>query len=852
MMGTLAWTALRAHKGIFAGTFLATVLAITLLASSGLLMESALRGHSNASQYAGADAVIAADRNVTIEFEKGHKNKIKTKSKELKEGAPELPAGLTDRVGHIPGVKRAVPDLSFYAQPIDRNGNPVPGREGSTVLGHAWESAILTPYILSDGHEPSPGEVVLDSDLASKIGAALNEQVRIATAEGVESYRVSGIAAPADSENPPSLGSLFFAAEDAARMNGSQMPDAIGILAEPGADRNALLEALRREADGAGAAVYTGSNLDKADSPMGQTSYLGAVSLFGITGAVTVFAAIFVISGTVAFSVRQRLRELALLRTIGATPKQLRKMLSLETLILTIFASIIGCPAGIWISRLLADRLQKLGVIPEQFQLRVGLLPFAIAVAMGLIVTHIAARLAARRGTRIAPTQALRETIDDKESLNPVKLVLGLIFIAGGLAVLLFGPLSGGDGTGIGMAFIACTLFLVASTLLGPLLVKIVGGLVGSLIRSVGGVTGDLAASNTSVRASRMAGVALPLALLVALNGTMLLSSKLFDDIASNQGKARLTADYEVSAEGTPGLPLAILTDIRSIPGVSAVTATIPVSVMIQEGKKLRTYEGQGLASGNGNLAMELGVKKGDLQNLTDDSVAVSQELAQSHHWNLGDRVAMWLSDGTQAELRISAIYDLSRGLGDLLLPAQLAEKHGRNGMAGAVYVRESSGSSLSSGALVKLRQQWPMADVVTREEAVRNSASAVSSQQAAFYLLIGITILFTSIAVVNTFAIATSSRKGEFADLRLTGATFSQIRRMLRWESLVVTILGILIGCVILHTILGILGMAQEGVWQWAVDRRIYELLLAGAALLGLLANIIPARQAIKHLQKR
>ncbi|MEC0176789.1 ABC transporter permease [Paenibacillus favisporus] len=852
MMGRLAWNTVRAHKGIFAGTFLAAVLAIALITSSGLLMESALRGHSNASQYAGADAVIAADRNVTIEVEKGHKNKIKTKSKELKEGAPELPSDLTDRVGQIPGVKRAVMDWTFYAQPIDRNGNPVRGREGSAVLGHAWDASVLTPYSLKGGHEPSSGEVVLDSDLASKIGATLNDQVRIATAQGVESYRVSGIAAPEDLANPPSLGSLFFAAEDAVRMNDSEMPDAIGILAEPGTDRKSLLEALQREADGAKAAVYTGNNLAKADSPMGQVNYLGAVSLFGITGAVTVFAAIFVISGTVAFSVRQRLRELALLRTIGATPKQLRKMLSLETLILTIFASMIGCPAGIWIGRLLADQLLELGVIPEQFQLRVTLLPFAIAIAAGLIVTQMSVRITARRSVRIAPTQALRETIDDKEALNPVKLVLGVIFCAGGLAVLLFGPLSGGDGTGIGMAFIACTLFLVASTLLGPLLVKIAGGLVGSLIRTIGGVTGDLAASNTSVRASRMAGVALPLALLVALNGTMFLSNMLFDDIASDQGKARLTADYEVRAQGTPGLPLAIVSDIRSIPGVSAVTATVPVSIMIREGNNLRTYEGQGLESNNQDPAIELGVEKGDLRDLSNDAVAVSEELAESRQWNLGDRITMWLSDGTQAELRITAIYDLSRGLGDFLLPAQLAEKHGRNGMAGALYVRGLSGTDLSPDAFAKLRQQWPMANVVTREETIHSSASAVSSQQAAFYLMIGITILFTSIAVVNTFAIATSSRRSEFADLRLTGATFSQIRSMLRWESLVVTILGILIGCVILHTILGILGMAQAGVWQWTVDMRIYELLLAGSALLGLLANFIPARQAIRQLQKR
>ena len=851
MMARLAWAALRARKGIFVGTFIAATLAIAIIASSGLLMESALRGHSDASRFAGADAVITADRNVTIQFEKGAKHKLKSKSKTLKEGAPALPADLAEQIGKISGVKDAIPDWSFYAQPIDLAGKPVLGRYGSTTLGHGWSSAILTPFALLEGHAPSPGEVVLDEDLADKAGAALNGEIRITTSQGVEVFHLSGIVAPQKPAGQLDQGSLFFSTEDVARL-ASPTPSAIGVLAEPGADRAALAEALRNNSGGA--EIYMGRARGKAESPMGQTSYLGAVSLLGITGAVTVFAAIFVIAGTVSFSVRQRLRELALLRTIGATPNQLRKMLGQETLILTLMASVVGSPVGWWLSLFLKERLVGLGVIPAQFELRFSLLPFAAALVAGLLVTQAAAWLAARRSSQIAPTQALRETVDDKHALSPIKLALGLIFIAGGLAVLLFGPLGGGDGTGIGMGFIACMLFLIGATLLGPLLVKTIGGLIGLLIRKAGGVTGDLAASNTSIRADRIAGIALPLALLVALNGTMLLSSKLFDDISADQRKARLATDYEITAQGTPGLPLSMISDIRALPGVEAVTATIPVSVMIREGGKLRTYQGQGLASeGGSSPTIELGVQSGELNVLADDAVAVSAELAQSQRWGLGDKIEMWLSDGVKAKLRIVAVYGLSRGLGDMLLPGKLAEAHGRNGMAGAMYVQSALGSvgALTSEALAGLRQQWPMVGVINQEESALKSSSAVSSQQAAFDLLVGITILFTAIAVFNTFAIATSTRASEFADLRLAGTTFGQIRRMLRWESLVITILGVLIGCVIMHVILGILGLAQDGEWHWTIDVRTYISLLAGAVLLGLLANILPARQTIQRLRK-
>lgn len=347
--------------------------------------------------------------------------------------------------------------------------------------------------------------------------------------------------------------------KDAERFKGSSLPATIGILSDPSIGTTpAMLSGTLREAVG-DAVIYTGNQRNKADSPMVQVSLLGAVSLFGIMGAVTAFAAIFVIAGTVAFSVQQRLRELALLRTIVATPEQLRRMLGMEALLLTIVASVIGCPLGLWLCRFLEDQLRQLGVVPVQFHHQMSPFPFILAVSVGLLATQIAAWMARRRGSRIAPTQALRESAANERPLSAPRFISGLVFIACGLALLLFGPLSGADGTAIGMGFIACSLFLVSAALL----VKTVRGLIGSLVR-IGGVTGDLAIANTSARASRMAGVAMPLALLVALNGTMHLTSTLFNQVTADQQQTRMTADYILTARGTPGLPLSIIPQVLS------------------------------------------------------------------------------------------------------------------------------------------------------------------------------------------------------------------------------------------------------------------------------------------------
>ncbi|TYP69516.1 putative ABC transport system permease protein [Paenibacillus methanolicus] len=841
----LAWSTLRSRKGSFIGSFIAAVLAIALIASCGMLMESALRGNPGANRFAAADLIVTANRQVEITQSDGD-----TKRKPIA-GLPSLPADLAERLKQVPGVAEIVADKSFYAQPLDEMGRVVRGTNGSATMGHEWASARLTPYSLREGKEPKKGEVVLDADLANRSGVSVGQQVSIATEAGVNNYMLSGIAVPSGEEALPTQGAIFFASSDAIRLAG-ESPTAIGVVAESGAAIKSLSEAVRGVAGDVD--LYRSGSRSRADHPAVLVSYAGAISVFAIMGAVSVFAAIFVIAGTTAFSVQQRLRELALLRTIGATPKQLRRMIGAENFWIAVAASLIGCPLGILLAKEISRQFQEIGVVPIQYQLQIGPFPLLTAVVAGLAVTQIAARAAARRGSRIPPTQALRESVADLRGSTPIKIAAGLICIGGAVAVLLFTPLGGSDGTGIGMGFIACFLLLIAASLWGPLLVSTIGRLVGRFLRMFGGVTSELAAANTTARASRMASAAIPLALLVALNGTMLLTSSLLIDLERSEGKKRVSNNVVLTAQGAPGLPFHALSDTSKVSGVADVTAAMPTTVLMRFGDQLKKTKAQGLFSTGSEPVLELGVQSGHLRDLAEGSAAISQELSDKQGWQVGDQIELWLSDGTEVKLKVAGIYALSRGFGDVILPGKLVLENDPLGLLGVLYVRGKSTADTAQLAsqLTSLRPKLPQLNVNVPEGSSSVGKDNIRSQQAPSYLLVLILAGFTAIAVVNTFAMATGVRKREFNDLRLAGATSKQIQRMAVWETLIVVLIGLLTGCMITNGVVGAFSIAQDGIWRWVIDPTLYGGLILAAGILGLAAGLIPVRLTVSRLRQQ
>src|SRR5215218_2447430 len=174
---------LRSRQGSLAGAFLALWLAVTLASATGLLMAGAL-GPPGAGRLDAVDAVVRADPTVTI----GHGEDAE--SIDVVPG-PRLPRDVVERTAAVPGVARAVGDITFPAGAWDGRGRPLDARGADRTTGHGWDSAALTPYHLTAGHAPAgPRDVVADTRLGTRLGATL----RIVTPTGDQRYRVSGLA----------------------------------------------------------------------------------------------------------------------------------------------------------------------------------------------------------------------------------------------------------------------------------------------------------------------------------------------------------------------------------------------------------------------------------------------------------------------------------------------------------------------------------------------------------------------------------------------------------------------------------------------------------------------------------
>lgn len=824
----LALATVRHRWWTFAGTFAGTAIAVALVAACGTLLFSALSAPAGADRYASADAVVSAQRQVTV------RDGDETETRPLP-GAPALPDGLESRLRSVPGVAQVTKDVSFYAQPLSPGGDPVGGKDGAPVMGHAWSSAALTPFHLTAGHAPGAGEVVLDEGLARRASVHPGDQVRLALSEKVTAFRVAGIAAAQDGPQLASQGAVFFSHRDAARLTQSGDSSALALRFTPVTDHGRVLDAVRSVA-GPHLRVLTGEERLQADAPTVLASYTGAVGVFGSMAGITVFAALFVIAGTIAFAARQRLRELALLRTLGATPRQVRRLLGLEAWAVGLTAALAGAPLGLWLAGWLGEQFVDTGAVPASLEVHGGALPLLIAVGAGLVVARLAAFFAGRRAARIAPAEAMRESAAAPAGGGPVRLALGMILVAGAVAVLVFTPMRG--GIGVGMGFIACALLICGAAALGPWLVRMVCTVLAGLLP---GTSGRLAAANTRAFPLRAAGAALPLALMFALNATMLLNSTLLGDLTAQAQADRIApARQTMSAPGAPGLPLDAYQAATRMPGITDVDATLPTEVMVRKGDKPQHYPAQGLYRA-GRGVLDLDVQQGSLHQL-GDGVAVSTDLAGGQHWQVGDAVSLWLPDGTRVSKPVIALYARSAGFGEMLLPGQLAATHTARPVLSAVHLgQEPSRVSLSAARAEFPQMAWGSGAAAEREDA------EAASQEAALQLLTGISVAFTAVAVLNTFALAALGRRGEYAGLRLLGATARQVRAMAAREAVLTVGAGLLIGVAITAAVVGTFSTAQDGHWRVIVSPGWYAAILAGTVALGLTAAALPTRLVLR-----
>jgi putative ABC transport system permease protein len=332
----------------------------------------------------------------------------------------------------------------------------------------------------------------------------------------------------------------------------------------------------------------------------------------------------------------------------------------------------------------------------------------------------------------------------------------------------------------------------------------------------------------------------MPVSLAVTMTCTILFSQSTLGHAVLAQTRAATLADSVLTAP-EPGIPSATAASLRTIPGVAGVTEVIHTSAL---GMGLAKYTVTGVTPENLGQTLDVGVRSGSMNDLRGDAVAVSDRDAGVR---LGGTLRVWLVDGTPVSLRVVATYSRGLGLGDLIVPRDLVAAHVDDPLDDEVLVRASPGAGDIRPALTSRISDVAGAQVVGGEGIQAWQVTQQRVNADIQYLAMGLIIAFTLIAVVNTLIMAVLDRRREFALLRMIGTTRSQVRRLARWESLVVTLIAVAGGTVINLITLIAFAHGMTGSWTPSIPAPAYLAVLACAAAVTFLTTEAAVRSALR-----
>ncbi|MFD8870487.1 FtsX-like permease family protein [Streptomyces sp. NPDC059590] len=786
MTKLLASRAARTHRKAWAAVFAALALTSLLLGSFGLALASAGLGHARVERYAAADLVVTGDQETRFTTKPWGSD-----PQTVRAGLTErvrVPEGALGVVRKVPGVRAVVADDVFQA-----------GRAGQALTGRPWDAARLAPYELRDGRAPRrAGEVVTGG------GARLGERVTLRVAGADAAYTVVGLA-----DGPGAA--VYFEAAEARRLAGHpDTLDAIGVIAEPGVGTDALYGRVRhaldaaeihsvgRRADGDSAKVrvLAGNGrgnpefLDVAPARQGMLEMLASVTV------IVVLVALLVVSSTVVQALRQRSHELGLLRAVGATPRQLRGAVGREVGRVAVRAALLGALAALPAYEALRLLLDARGALPDglELPLPLWLWPAPLVTAgLTILIARVAAWIACARAARLRPAEALREAAPGTPRRVTGLVLLFLGVSSAGTAVLQSGQ------TAAMAAGSAAVVMVIGCALLGPWIARGAMRILGAPLRRFGGPGGHLAAANCAASATRLGAALTPIILVTAFAAVQLSGGATLTHAGQGQARDAMRADLAVRADG--GLPDGAVQRIRQVPGVRAATDVVPGTVVLAHREagdpRLERLPVLGVTPERLPRTLDPGLRDGTWRSLRPGTVAVGADRARSLDARPGSTVTLRFGDGTEAKLRVVAVYERSLALGDFLLSRDELLAHTSTPREGRVLVAAAPGADRA--ALAKSLAAAVPGTRVERDPApIQVEAADQALGEVVTVAAVSAIGAFTAIAVLSTLSLITIGRRPELRLLRLAGAGRRQLRRMLRLEAGATALTGLAVGAAV------------------------------------------------------
>jgi putative ABC transport system permease protein len=768
------------------------------------------------------------------------------------EGRGTVSADLLPTVRNAEGVAAADGTVQGLAVIVDKNGDALGSNgQGAPTLGFSYihDRELSTIHVVEGRGPRAPDEVVIDKGSADDAGYKVGDKVPVITKAGRNDYTLTGIVKFGSTNSLLGATIAAFTPNTATRLLGTPGQfQAIDVKADSRVSQNEVVAnirgALKAEPGAKNIEVISGKDIT-AESQSNLKDNLSFFNTFLlIFGVVALLVGSFIIFNTFSIVVAQRSRELALLRAIGAGQSQVLTSVLFEAVLVGIVASIVGFVGGIGLAVGLKALLGALGLDIPASTIVIPATAVIWSFATGMIVTVVAAIAPALRASRIPPIAAMRDATIDTSSTSPRRAVFGIIITLVGLAFLLLG-LFGNSGllyVGLGMGVV-----FLGVAVLGPMIAAPISGALGIPIQKFKGVTGLLARENAIRNPKRTSATAAALMIGVALVGLITVFAASARTSVNAAIDRSLKADYVITSPGfgQGSIPLEAQRSLAQLPQVTSASG-------IRSGQaKIDGSVTQVIAADPAKIdsLFDLRPKAGKISELSPTGIAVLDSTASDNGWKLGQKVPITFAQTGTQQFTVESIYTQS-GFTNYVIPIDAFEKNYTDQLDFQVYVSAKGGVTPANTAAIKqVMKQYPGPKVETRDEYKATQAAQINQFLNLVYVLLFFAIIIALFGIANTLGLSIIERRHELGLLRAVGMTRRQLRSSVRWESVIIALLGTLLGLVIgvVFAWAMVKALADQGIDKFSIAPAQLLLIVILAALFGVLAAAWPARRAAK-----
>ncbi|GAA0449374.1 FtsX-like permease family protein [Streptomyces sp. NPDC046215] len=840
---TVLRTSLRnfvAHKGRMALSAVAVLLSVAFVCGTLVFTDTMTATFDKLFASLASDVSVSAQKNDDAQ----------------QTGTPQtVPASLNDRLGKVEGVAKVEPQATNQQiSATDARHKSIGPASGAPTVGTNWDESQKKTVDITGGHEPrGPTEVAVDTDTADKHGLKLGDTLHVSAAPGDFTVRITGLVTYRTT-NPGAALLYFDTATAQTKLLGTATAyTGYALTAADGVSDEQLKKNVTA-AIGTDYTVHTAAE-SKAENKKDVGSFLDVMkyALLGFAG-IALLVGIFLIVNTFSMLVAQRTREIGLMRAIGSSRKQVNRSVLVEALLLGVVGSVLGIGGGIALAVGLMKLMGSLGMELDTSELTVKATTPAVGLAIGVIVTVLAAYLPARRAGKISPMAALRDAGTPADAkAGKVRAAVGLLLTAAGAAALLAGGAAGKASSGSLLLALGVLLTLIGFVVVGPLLASVVVRGLSFVVLRLFGPVGRLAERNALRNPRRTGGTASALMIGLALVAALSVVGSSMVASATDQLDRSVGADFILEGGNAPFSP-AMVKAVKSADHLAHVTENTDVSA------KITTPDGktatERLTAASPTYAQDLRIEtvRGELADAyAKDAMSVPEGWAKDHGVSLGDRLTVTMVDGRAARLKVNAITtdDTTFDKGAMYTDIATARRYlpaDKMPAVGMMFAKAEDGRADEAAASLKAAlTAYPQIEVRDQADYKDLIKGQVDQLLNMIYGLLALAIIVAVLGVVNTLALSVVERTREIGLMRAIGLSRRQMRRMIRLESVVIALFGALLG-------LG-LGMAWgataqkllalQGLGILEIPWPTITAVFLGSALVGLFAALVPAFRA-------